>query len=270
MGKLLNFERKRLLRATSFFTILILSCVLAIVSVLVAKGTVAFFDYTGIDVETSGLERFGLSSLSADGMKIYGWKGLISTAADSLTTLMPIFISIFVASEFSKGTLKNVIARGQSRWQVYLSKLFGCCFATTAAFFASAFCCMIFGTAFWGFSSGAVEWGKVFLLFFTKLLTYYALTAACVFLCMTVRSLGGAIAISILMVEFVPSVLTVAALFSEKSADAYLKFELTTMLAKLSVSTVGQHVILSCIGIAAAYILGSTALGILIFQKRDL
>lgn len=270
MGKLLNFERKRLFRATSFFIILILACALTIVSVLVMKASASFLDFAGIDVPTSELETFGISSLSADSLKIPGWKGLISTSMDSLTTLMPIFISIFVAAEFSKGTIKNLIARGQSRLHVYSSKLLGSCLATTAAFVVSALSCMVIGTILWGFADSGVPWGQVFALFFTKLLTYYALTALCVFICMTIRNLGGSLAINIVMVQFVPSILTMIALFAEKSADAFLKFELTTMLAKLSVITASRQNILTMAGIAVAYIVVSTGLGMFIFKNRDI
>lgn len=123
-----------------------------------------------------------------------------------------IVIGVFVASEYSMGTVKNTIARGFTRTKVFFSKFFSSVIAMMIVVFSYVFGGSMTSVFMFGFTSST---GKKRMLM--VLLVYFSLfiAAASMFLMISVimKKTGQAIAVSIIfpvIVESVISALTIA------------------------------------------------------------
>jgi len=267
MIKLLNYERKRLLRTKSFWIVLTVAAIFTVFSLLMMKNSDLFMSAIGVDMILTG----EIEDVIDEPIRLLGVDALISCAGNLLITLLPMFISIFVASEFSKGTLKNVISKGYSKTKVYFSKLIACCLASTTIIAVVAIINTLLATTFWGFSEGSIVWIKLISILSVKLLSFYALVSLSVFIAMTVRSSVGAIAINIGVVQFTPALLTSIAVIIRKEINLFVKYELSTVIIRLSdYKMVEQHEITSALIISLIYIVITCIIGNIIFLRRDI
>jgi ABC-type transport system involved in multi-copper enzyme maturation permease subunit len=131
---------------------------------------------------SSGAKVAGGSVAIAD---MYGFKPAGSAGAKALVTLSNIygfiaviFAGLFIASEFTQGTIRNALCVGISRTKVYLSKL-----AVSLIFLAvcMAISCVVFIVSFsvlFGFGHTAGFFRETVLLFRMQWLYHYAYAAS--------------------------------------------------------------------------------------------
>lgn len=179
------------------------------------------------------------------------------------------FISIFLSSEFSFGTMKNVLSRGSDRIKVYLSKLIVCSIASLFMMVVLMGASLIVGTIYWGFDPhGIATFSGIGGMILTQslLMVAYAALFACI--SVTMRSVG-AIAIDIISILLFPNLLGPMSTVIFRGSVNLNDFWIGQSVLKVStVTPLSNDVILGII-IALSWLLVSTIVGIALFRKRD-
>jgi ABC-type transport system involved in multi-copper enzyme maturation permease subunit len=108
--------------------------------------------YAVIDIFTLGYQigsPYGMPDLD---LKMLGYNGfmVLTRGVSNITIFLSVFVSMFIATEFSTSTIHNVLIRGCNKIVVYASKLVSV--LCTLVFF-SLFCCAA------SFASGCYLWG---------------------------------------------------------------------------------------------------------------
>lgn len=110
MKKLIKLELRNILKQKSFLICLIISNALVIIGILASS----FLNK--MIIEAGGSEDLFLGVNAFD-----TYMGYIT--GGNITLLLAIVISIYFGSEASDGTIKNIIAKGYSRRQFFISKI---------------------------------------------------------------------------------------------------------------------------------------------------
>ena len=103
MARLLKFEFRKLTRMKSFYICLLISLAF---SALMVVSQVFLSDATGA-ADNSKLAFASLAAAPNNGQ---------------LVILLAVFVSLFICSDYTEGTIKNIISRGYSRSQVYVAQ----------------------------------------------------------------------------------------------------------------------------------------------------
>ncbi len=193
---------------------------------------------------------------------------MIMSEFDSITLFMAIFAGIFIAGEFSKGTIKNILALGKSRFEVYCSKLLVLMAVGTLFVFVVTVTYTLGFTILFGFGKDItgtyiLSLFKLFLLeglFFTVYASVFTLIS------ISIRNVAGAIGASIGAIIF-PNIMQ----------QLILIFDLPKWVSQIllipymeSLSTLELNVFYGDILIALGLIICSIALGMMNFNKADI
>lgn len=106
MNKLLRFELRKILRSKSFYVCMAISLGFLLLTLVTAK------------VANDALEAIGQPTLKLSGA--FFAKSGISNA--SIGMISAIFVAIYVCEDFSSGTLKTILAKGNDRTKIFFSK----------------------------------------------------------------------------------------------------------------------------------------------------
>ncbi|MDR1354020.1 MAG: ABC transporter permease [Oscillospiraceae bacterium] len=107
-----------------------------------------------------------------------------------------VFIAVFTTSEFSQGTIKNVISKGYTKTQVYLSKLGICYFAAIVIILVvtALNLIMIAFISQFAFAS-EINWVRHYL---REFLLFFVLTVGGTFISQTIRNVVGSMVCALL------------------------------------------------------------------------
>lgn len=143
MGQLFRFEFRKLFRQKSFY---ICGCVLIGLILLTAVTLNMIYSLSQGNMEAGGVTV----SASDDGFLYTGIYMLVGAVSSSnFTIVLAVFLSLFVCSDYTNGTLKNIIARGYSRTRIYAVKYMVSLAATTVYTIVCWLTGFFAGTAFW-------------------------------------------------------------------------------------------------------------------------
>jgi ABC-2 type transport system permease protein len=198
--------------------------------------------------------------------------GLSMVSGGQAIIFMAIFIAIFVASEFSHGTMKNAVSKGFPRHQIYLSKIITMITAT----YIMLFLMFVFGTI-----SAAIITGKfgelsgdfvghMLMITGIELLLHAALTAVYVLIANTIRNYGGAIAINIIGVSTFGVLIyqLLELLFKNKIRFTTYSLQHNINYFSPSLTQSGEDILRAVI-VGVAFLTVTTVLGILAFKNTD-
>ncbi|GHV07474.1 hypothetical protein FACS189485_17890 [Spirochaetia bacterium] len=224
-----------------------------------------------LGVQTRGAE--GMSAIVED---ISGATFLAETLGLALLpTVLAVFVSIFVSSEFHNGTMKNYVSKGFNRVQIYLSKLAVSGAAVLAIYVVHAAVSLALGTALWGFdpSGGAAVsavaiYGAVTMLLGEGLLLL-AYTSVFVLVSMWLRSNGASIAVSICAASVLPTILMTIDFILE-DVISLSSFWISGNVSALASITPESGAVLQGLIVGFCYLTGGTVLGSLLFKKQDI
>lgn len=254
MISILKADFYRLLKSKSFY-----------ICMLVSAGLICFGFYALYwTYKSTGIMD---TSFYPDGLSF----GILSFTEGSVQLIIGIFLSIFVTSEFTHGTMKNVVSKGFSKVNIYLSKFI----TMIVAAFIIVLLTFIAGTVCASITIGKIgslsgEFGsQLFKTIGIELYLYIALTALLLMVAMSVKNLGGAIAINVIGVFTFERIL-----FSllELAVDSRIKFSQYSLIYNISFyggmnGTADDYIRSLIVGLV--FMLVSTALGIFIFKKSD-
>lgn len=263
MINLLKYEKNRVINSKSFWIILAVSTAFTLLSIIVTKVTA--IQHGDIITFQDG------SDIHQIFIGVYGVDALISGMSDFLVTLVPVLISIFVAAELgSNGTIKNIISRGYTKQQVFISKLIVSYIIILVVIIISVIFHTILASVFWGFSKDIVPIGKVLSLFTTKLFAFFALGTTSVAIAFIVRNVGGAIAISVGLLRLMPFTLNSIILLANNDGSWLAKYEISSAISSIIDSNTSQEILLTVLFCSLGYILIFSFLGMSYTKYNDI
>lgn len=259
MGRLLRSEFYRLFKSISYGVSIIIIVAISIISSLLYEWTYRMTQQQGYS---------GIISSIPDGLSY----GIMNLSSSNSLILMAIFITIFVTSEYSHGTMKNTISKGFQRYQIYLSKLITMLVATLLMLTFIFVSGVVTGSLIKG-SIGNLSGEEIVQLLEIlglQFLLHAAFVAIFVLIANTIRNNGGAIAINIVGIIIVfPLLFQVLDLIFQNEI-VLSKYSMKIHIASFGVITqLSTEVILRVVLLSVAYLILTTALGIFAFNKTD-
>lgn len=194
--------------------------------------------------------------------------------ANNSSLFFCIVISIFAASEFGFGTIKNTASRGFSRSAIYLSKLLVSFVITVVFVLASVLGYGVSAAALWGLGDlPSGFWGNLALLAALQLLLNLAFASVFVMISMLVRQTGGAIAINICVLQFAGTFVSLAqyALQYFFEVEIHLSnYLISGNIALLSGGFPQPEQEVQALVVGVVYLAAAAVLGIWSFRRRDI
>ena len=227
MNKLLRFESRKLFMRISLYILLGVALLMVLFNVLIPNMMNELFE----DVRDANdvLSIFGLSvDNTAD---IFIVKAVYS---GEVATVLAVLIALIATSDYHNRTVKNILSRGYTRTQVYFSKLIVCEAVTVAISVLCMLFAYVMGTVL--YAPCALSFGELFPVLVAQLVVMTGLCAFFVFLSTLMKNSGGALAIGIVAVEFMPLLTRVLDLIMEDNEMAFrfTEYNLFSFISDLS------------------------------------
>ena len=229
-----------------------------LISIALAVGTICLIEFASVGE-----------------VEIVGSECLLSSFVGDARFFIPIVVSIFAASEFGFGTIKNIASRGFGRMNIYWSKLIVSC--VIALVFQLVYSAAYTGTAsiLWGFGQVASDfWPHALAVIGLELLITLAFTALFVMVAMLIRQSGGAIAINMcIIMQFIQMIVSLISAGIDKLFNTELvltDYLLSTNASSIAGPDVSGDMMIRELMFGIVYFVVFTAIGLWSFQKRDI
>lgn len=181
-----------------------------------------------------------------------------------------VFVSIFVAMEFSNGTIKNIASRGYSRIKFYLGKVIISSLAVTIMITGMLVVVTLVASLIWGFGHmQGVEALDILVFLLVQFCLNIAISLVFVAVAMVVQSNGVSIAINLVLVMLVPLVFTIIDLIFENEYNIS-QYWIGTTISEASLLPLDSGMIVKSLIVALVYGGLSTVLGGILFHNRDI
>lgn len=196
---------------------------------------------------------------------------------DSFTNIpifLGIFLAMFITVEFSNGTIKNIVSRGFSRSQIYISKFIAAIITNLFLIVITSASALIAGTIMWKFGTTYDNFIlDVLRMFFLEVLVNIAVSSIFVMVAFLVRRNGPAVSINLGIWALSSVVLNLINLLFEKvfktdfKITKYWALDCVSELHHLSLE---QSVINRGILVSLGTIIVTSVIGMYTFSKRDI
>lgn len=260
MTNLLRSEFFRLFKSKSFY-------ICAAVAIVLVSTNIFLLDWANSVVGEANEMYLPVPYL--DGISF----GLSAFTNGNVETIMAIITGIFVTAEFSHGTMKNVVSKGYSKFNIYFSKVIVMIAATFMIILATFIISTITGTIVTGTVGNftATYVGQILKIIGVELLLNAALTSVLVLVAMTLRNLGGVIAVDIIGVLTMGPIMFVVLENLIKSKILIANYSLLNNIAHYynNFSAKGSDYLRSII-VAIVFFALSSGLGYYAFKKSDI
>lgn len=204
MGNMLKFECRRLFKKPSFYVCLGLCAAFIILNIVVMR--IAFNETLRYyDSMSNFKERFAEDF--SPHMLV-----LNNVGVSMMSTIMAIFMGIFVCEDRVKGTIKNIYARGYSRTDVFLAKFIVANITAILIFAAITLVAYISGLVMFAtkpFEVTPLKVNGVWLLVLGKLVAVLGVTALYFMLSELIGTTGFSIAANIFLPSIASAVLSI-------------------------------------------------------------
>ena len=268
MRQLLAVEYRKLIRSKSLYICAIVMVCLNIIGVVITKASMDFIN-SSFGMSDTDQQMFGAMDYS-------GLKYLLSACNGSnMLIFFAIFVTIFVCSDFTEGTIKNIVSRGYSREKIFFAK--SIVIGTGSVLFSmlSMLTGFVAGTIAFGVGKGFD--GTAVLTLLIQLLAILAYTMMNVLLAVLFGKLGGALTLGIIIPLVYPLLIQLLDLLvvlmsdrsSEATQDFFSRFTVGTNLSKISALGVESKDLLFALAIFFVYIMLFTLLGVLAIRKKE-
>lgn len=273
MINLLRSEIYKLFKSKAFYV----CCIICVVGTAIVAFT---YDFMQKNITPEMLEQ--MKSASSSGANISNTEGLLTQkfngqillsqafAQNTLQIVLAVFISLFVASEFTTGTIKNIVSKGFSRFKVYSAKLITVWIATILMMVVIALASVLIGTALWGFGDIASDLTKnIFIFLGLQTLLFFALSSMFIAISVVIRSNGGSIATNVCVIAFAA---LVTALIDAILPDGNTvsQYWIQNNIVNVSTLTFTTKQITQSLLISGSYLVIFVLGGFLTFQKKDI
>ena len=258
MVNLLKADFYKLFRLKSFYICAVIAAFLSVLNVVLLNNSIN--SELGIDASLLGYD---------------GVFALINGISQA-TLFITIMNSIFVPSEFVHGTIKNIASRGFDRCSIYLSKLVVGVFISIAYILVCSLSSFAIGSAMWG--TGEIN-RSVFLdisrMLGLFLLAEVAFQSIFIMFGFLVRHTGGASFTNLGITILAPTLVLPVINFGLTTWLKLENFDIsdywpgTYLTRYLSLDILSNDIKVGII-VSCAFIVVTTAVGIISFYKRDI
>ena len=261
MGALLKYEFHKLFRQKSFYVCSGIIALMALINFLIWAYTSINFNWLDFLISGMGFPE-----------KIPSGFGAMEAALGGLSSQLPLILgitlAIYIISDHSQNTIKNVYARGFTRTEVYFAKFIVSLAVMSAMFVLVMLLSFIGGTL--EFEAGKPD-GTFFKLLSSQFLVCAAITSVEFFICIAVKSLPGTIVIIVGGTQFLLNILQLIDLIlASKDIDFRIsKLYIGSFLNDLSNSAIETPRLIGCIIGAVVYAAVFLSLGWLINRKSE-
>ncbi len=194
----------------------------------------------------------------------------ISGGGGNVMIVLAILAAIFISSEFTNGTMKNIASKAYSRTQIYLSKLLVILIANTVILLSFIACSAVTGTILWGFGTAPDDAvSKVLTFLGVEIILFLGLTALFTMIGMLIRNVGGAIAVNICIYMFATIIISLLQYFVFKDSEIskYWIINNTIMAAE---TTVTSETLRISIVNGLIFLIAPSLIGGFFFNKNDI
>ena len=248
MGNLLRFEFRKLFGQKSFYVCTLLLLLFVFLSAALSKLIAENADDASYPALTTvNILRSSLQSAN-------------------LPLLLGIFTALFVCTDHTDGTIKNIYAKGYPRTAVYFSKLTA--ILAAAALFCLAVWCggALSGTLL--FEAGGAPTPALFAALAAQLCTVFGYAGLFFALAMLVRKTGGAIAACIVAPMLFSLLFSTADTLINSQTFRAGDYWLDGLFGTLSQTSVPGETLLAALLLSVAYAAAFTAVGALLHKNR--
>ena len=183
--------------------------------------------------------------------------------------IFAVFTSLFVASEFQYGTIKNMLSRGAGRTKVFFSKVIVCISANLVMLAIFICTVLIVGTVLWGFDpNGIGAFSGLFAMIPLQAFMIIAYSILFTSTSIAIKGMVSAITVNLAsLMIFTVLLNSVSALFSKSFTLA--DYWIGSSVMDLATLTPSVEDIVHGLIIAVAWSVMSATVGILLFKKAD-
>lgn len=241
MGQLFRFEFRKLFRQKSFY---ICGCVLIGLILLTAVTLNMIYSLSQGNMEAGGVTV----SASDDGFLYTGIYMLVGAVSSSnFTIVLAVFLSLFVCSDYTNGTLKNIIARGYSRTRIYAVKYMVSLAATTVYTIVCWLTGFLAGTAFWKVGSLSGTTGDLVITLLLQLLGNFAYTSLFFLIAVLFKKTGGSIAVGIIGPLVLSMIISLADTLTHKKSFDFADYWLDNCMYQTAADLMASNMITRCL-----------------------
>ncbi|MBS1456291.1 MAG: ABC transporter permease subunit [Clostridia bacterium] len=206
MKNLFKLEWRKVLKSKILYIFLVIVAVLPLLNELIVYFS---YDIAKEEYHVSLKEFIEAAKLSG----VNSMLGAIS--ASDISLCMALFVSIYICTDYSDGTLRNVIGRGYKRLDVFTVKYIISMAVTLGYVIVAQIFSFIYGSAFWG--AGTFK-AKMLLMLFVQTVNMLALTSFYILFSVLVKKMGGAICSCLFIPVGITLVLSICDLFTKENA----------------------------------------------------
>ena len=206
MKNLFKLEWRKVFKSKILYIFLAIVAILPLLSELIIYVT---YELARIEYNISLAEFAEAAKLSG----VNSMLGAISSGDVSLC--MALFASIYICTDYSDGTLRNVIGRGYKRLDVFTVKYIVTMAVTLGYVVVAQLFSFIYGSAFWGVGTFKA---KMLLMLFTQTVNMLALTSFYILFSILVKKMGGAICSCLFIPVGINLVLSICDIFTSDNA----------------------------------------------------
>lgn len=220
-----------------------------------------FYICTILTLLSSAIEPI-IYSFSKKGTSYLAFPEIISFLTTEVGIITTIFVTLFVIFDFSEGTTKNIISRGYTRKELFLSKYITAVIAVFLIDFIVSFLLFIFlAKNGIGFESNMIYKliGYIFVVF--------GQVAFFTSIAYMLEKTGAALVANILIPMFMPLILLFIEAKIKINLSSYWLTEANTILAK---KTITFSSTIHCVTLSICYMVVFLALAILITAKKEI
>lgn len=266
MGNLVKFEFYKLFRQKSFY----ICSAIMVGLILISTFTLNML----VNISQGAMGADGVTVSMMGDMELSGIYMLTGAlAGNDISIILAVLLALFICTDYTNGTLKNVIAKGYNRISVYGAKFVVSLVAATILAVISWLTGFVSGTVCWGVGnlSDGVNVGRIILILAVQLLGMYAYTSFFFLICVLLKKTGGAIAVGIVTPLVLSIVLSLVDILAKKLSFSFVPSEywMDTCFMEVSVSSVASDIMTRSIICFAIYIVIFAVGGHFIARKSE-
>lgn len=225
--------------------------------------------YLMVEQERAQYELKGEEFSIEDFFKTYGVSQVTPGDAYTVYILMiAIVASLFVTSEFSQGTMKNVIARGFSRSQIYLSKVVVITILGLIYTIVTKIINITIFTFAYGFGETIATTSDMVKSVGAEALLIIAFSSFFVMIAMVTKSTAGGMSLNIVSCTIFGSLLSLGNIaFKDVRFENYF---IEGAMMNLMTSVPDDKHLKNALILSAVYFFGAILIGMITFRKADI
>ena len=263
MRNLLRADFYKLKRSKAFWICALVGVVIAVLTVVAMHATIN----RGLAQGTGSRGYAEAQAMSASASAV--WVITQFLPQDFIVLLAGVFTSVFVTTEFGDGTIKNTLSRGAERVKVLATKFIACTVASLVILAAALVALIAAGSIAWGFDpQGTSTAGGFIGMVALQALLLVGFVAVFTFVGMTIRSVGGSLATTIIATMMLGTLLEALNALFNSTVDL-TQYWLDGSVSALATTSPASGDVVR--GVVVAFVWGVASLvgGAVLFDRRD-